>query len=409
MEIAELERWIELPEDDHHDFKEHWYHKGQKSEMIKDIFSFINTAHGDNCYLILGVSDDHQITGVEDDKINRLNQQQLLDFIRRLPISGEFVPNIKIDTMKINDHEIDIIEIIDTKNVPCFFSRRWNEKGIDGNYIYPGQVFARNKDTNTGRDATATFQEVKSLWEKHFRMNVPIQEGYSYVLSDTSNWSYIENEGYFFLYNLNPDFYMELADDEEERYKAEAFSIDQIRTKMSWRILKLKYRQISIKEYCVVWLDGGRFLVVAPPESVVSSQWHDLIPYYNFVEGTLEANVEKLFESGLPLYQEDYSRTHFYESVVWFNSEKEKSEVQEELSKHYEILKKLIDPSKEEIEQIRGRMGMDFKSTDSEMDDLNITYMLKEHKMGEIVNQFVSLYRIYGQFPEINDDFINNK
>lgn len=37
MDIEELKSWLSKPEDDHHDFKEHWYHKGQKPELVKDI------------------------------------------------------------------------------------------------------------------------------------------------------------------------------------------------------------------------------------------------------------------------------------------------------------------------------------------------------------------------------------
>ena len=88
MNTEELKIWLDKPEGDHHDFKEHWYHKGQKPELVKDIFSFVNTVHHDDCLLILGVNDQRKVTGVEDDENWRLNQQQLIDFMRKLPISG---------------------------------------------------------------------------------------------------------------------------------------------------------------------------------------------------------------------------------------------------------------------------------------------------------------------------------
>ena len=63
MDIEELKSWLSKPEDDHHDFKEHWYHKGQKPELVKDIFSFVNTAHHEDCLLIIGVNDQHKKIG----------------------------------------------------------------------------------------------------------------------------------------------------------------------------------------------------------------------------------------------------------------------------------------------------------------------------------------------------------
>ena len=57
MNTEELKIWLDKPEGDHHDFKEHWYHKGQKPELVQDIFSFVNTVHHDDCLLILGVNE----------------------------------------------------------------------------------------------------------------------------------------------------------------------------------------------------------------------------------------------------------------------------------------------------------------------------------------------------------------
>ena len=72
-------------EDEYHDFKEQWYSLNDKAELIKDIFSFVNTAHHKDCYLIMGVSDNHKTVGIENDE-NRLNTQKLTDFLHSLPV-----------------------------------------------------------------------------------------------------------------------------------------------------------------------------------------------------------------------------------------------------------------------------------------------------------------------------------
>lgn len=48
---------LTTPEDEYHDFKAQWYEQYTKSELIKDIFSFVNTSHHKDCYLIIGVND----------------------------------------------------------------------------------------------------------------------------------------------------------------------------------------------------------------------------------------------------------------------------------------------------------------------------------------------------------------
>ena len=169
MNTEELKIWLDKPEGDHHDFKEHWYHKGQKPELVKDIFSFVNTVHHDDCLLILGVNDQRKVTGVEDDENWRLNQQQLIDFMRKLPISGELIPRLGVETIHIGEHEVDVIRIFNSNNVPVFLGRKWNEKGLPNNVILPGQIFTREQDVNTARDSTADYHQVERLFKKHFR------------------------------------------------------------------------------------------------------------------------------------------------------------------------------------------------------------------------------------------------
>lgn len=312
MNTEELKIWLDKPEGDHHDFKEHWYHKGQKPELVKDIFSFVNTVHHDDCLLILGVNDQRKVTGVEDDENWRLNQQQLIDFMRKLPISGELIPRLGVETIHIGEHEVDVIRIFNSNNVPVFLGRKWNEKGLPNNVILPGQIFTREQDVNTARDSTADYHQVERLFKKHFRMDTPIEERYKYTLSDTSNWRYTEADGFVFQYSPNPDFYMVLCDDDEDRYKAEAYSLDQFRTKMSWQSLKIKFRQSTIDTLLVVWLDGGRLVVVKPDVGILRSDSSRPLSYYCLIENTIAGRVQNLFATGLPLTADPYSLKGLY-------------------------------------------------------------------------------------------------
>lgn len=159
-----LQKLINEPEDDHHDFKEKWYTTGtdnsEKSEMLKDIFSFTNTVHNEDCFLIFGIEDKtHKVVGVENDP-NRYNTQQINDWLRKLPIEPN-IPNVKIQTIKLEEHQIDIMIIKNTDNVPVFLSNICKGKGYGKHPIFPGQIFTRIEDTNTAIDSTARYNQVK--------------------------------------------------------------------------------------------------------------------------------------------------------------------------------------------------------------------------------------------------------
>lgn len=117
-------------EDEYHDFKEQWYSLNDKAELIKDIFSFVNTAHHKDCYLIMGVSDNHKAVGIENDE-NRLNTQKLTDFLHSLPIANSHTPKVKVESVTIKGHLIDIIIIKDTIDVPVYLEEDKRPMGLE--------------------------------------------------------------------------------------------------------------------------------------------------------------------------------------------------------------------------------------------------------------------------------------
>ena len=87
----------------------------EKSEMLKDIFSFTNIVHNEDCFLIFGIEDKtHKVVGVENDP-NRYNTQQITDWFIKLPIEP-ISPEIKLQTIKLEEHQIKVM-IINIANV----------------------------------------------------------------------------------------------------------------------------------------------------------------------------------------------------------------------------------------------------------------------------------------------------
>ncbi|WP_155287691.1 RNA-binding domain-containing protein [Lacticaseibacillus zhaodongensis] len=408
MDIQELWEWLDKPEDDRHDFKECWYKPGQTEEFVKDIFSFVNVTHHDDCFLIIGVTDQvHSVTGVENDP-NRMTQQNLIDFIHTLPIAGEYVPQLKLETVVWNNsHSVDVIRIVNTDNVPVFLNKRWNAIGnklnadatvkmgkiYTRNDIREEQVFAREGDVNTARDKNAEYHQIEQLWRKHFRIDQPIAERYKYVLSNTDNWSYYENEKTGFLYNLDPDFNMVIESDDDPVAEAESFSINFDDPRIEWETLNLKFRQITIARMQLASLDGARLTFVVP--KVTSPDGLEAKHFYRYyVEGTLEAAVQNLLcKHGLiPVSNADiitYNR-----SIVWFESDAEKDATNKKLAQDIYELDKSVETNAKEINSLLAHLKTRISETSQDVTETAADAFLRESNAGKYAKRLVAMARL---------------
>lgn len=246
MDINKLKKIIDsdVHENEYWDFKEKWYAK-KDNEIVRDIVSFANTAHHKDCYLIMGVSDNQEVIGVENDE-NRRNKKQLQDLLRKKPFAQSSYPQTNVGTFNIQRHELDVITIYDSDQVPFFLQKR--DKNLNA-----GAVYCRTNDSNTPRDSTATDREVELLWKKRFHEDMDIMDQFMHLMKDRNSWEYIENNEYNgFIYKKNPDFQIILKPGEKNNRDLEAYSINQFKIAMSYQWIQFRYRTVLIKE----WLGG---------------------------------------------------------------------------------------------------------------------------------------------------------
>lgn len=130
-----------IPECDWLDYKQQWY--DNKVELLRDVFSFVNTPHHRDCYIVFGIEDEtFKVIGVDDD-LNRKNTQNILDFLYSKELSTE-IPQIIVETFQIEDKLVDVLTVKNTTQVPIFLKRSFN----DGKKkCTPGQIFTRIGDT----------------------------------------------------------------------------------------------------------------------------------------------------------------------------------------------------------------------------------------------------------------------
>lgn len=358
--MKQIDKLLATPEDEYHDFKAQWYSKNDRTELIKDIFSFVNTAHHEDCYLIIGVSDDHKIIGVENDK-NRLNTQKLTDFLHSLPIANAHTPKVEVKPINMGKHIIDVLIIKETLDVPVYLDEDKQPKR-SSRPIHGGQIFARENDTNTAISESASDYLVERLWKKRFGLDLPIQQQYMSKLKDVNHWEYFETDKIGFLYNIDSDYCIFLEDDDEHRYRVESYALGQFRARMDWQKLVLKYRNRTISEFLVVSIDNAHFMTLTPSLGAIDPLSDDPLTFQYFLADTLEFSVERLFlslKSG-PTVPDGYQKFNLFQRIVIFKDKNQMDQVLKELSNQKEYIKQQCEPSQEEIDRCYSLLKEDF-------------------------------------------------
>lgn len=393
MKEEDLFKLIGTREDERHDFKGKWYssdeNNSKKAEMLKDIFSFVNTTRYEDCYLIFGVTDDtREIVGIENDE-NRYNTQQITDWLSSLPIEPE-APRVKVETISVKGHEVDVMIIKNTDRVPVFLRSGKKGKGFGNHPIGPGQVFTRKEDTNTSISGTTDYNQLTELFKKHLGLNLPIEKKFEKVLQDWKNWNYYEHsDGVGIQYSLDPDFKVVFVDRDADA-KAESFSLSQVRVDISWEIAQLRHRTDIIKEINVVNLDGARFKAVVPDiGSISNSNGKDLF-YDCYKVGSLKFKLEELINNMESAISPDCgSHNNFMESIVLYKDNEHQSEVEQYLSNIANVVNTSVEPDAEILSIYKSKLETDVPRGFVELSDLAIEQMAKRINLGKYIKNFM--------------------
>lgn len=393
MNEEDLFKLIETREDERHDFKEKWYSSNEsnskRAEMLKDIFSFVNTTHNEDCYLIFGVTDDtREIVGIENDE-NRYNTQQITDWLNSLPIEPE-APRVRVETLSVKGHEVDVMIIKDTDRVPVFLRSGKKGKGFGNHPIGPGQVFTRKEDTNTSISGTADYNQLTELFRKHLGLNLPIEKRFEKVLQDWKNWDYYEHsDGIGIRYSLDPDFRIVFVDSDSNA-KVEPFSLSQVRVDISWEIAQLKHKSDIIKEISIVNLDGARFKAVAPDIGSISNSYENGLFYYCYKVDSLKFKLEELINNmGSEISPNQGSLKNFMESIVLYNDNEHQSKVEQYLCSIANDVGTSAESDEEMLSIYRSKLETDVPRGSIELSDLAIDQMAKQVNVGRYIKDLM--------------------
>lgn len=144
-------------EKSNYDFKREWCTKGKDSDLLHDILCLANNIENVDAYLIVGVTDTYEVVGVADWR----KSNELFDFLRSKKFAGNNIPEIQLYKIYYKYHKIDVMVIRSSKKVPFFLAEKFKDIGT--------QIYTRVGDTNTPKNETANYNDIKSLWKIHFR------------------------------------------------------------------------------------------------------------------------------------------------------------------------------------------------------------------------------------------------
>ena len=189
------------------------------------------------------------------------------------------------------------------------------------------------------------------MFQKFNHTDLNIKEQYFHVLKDYKNWFFVENEdGRFFIYNPNPDFYIKLTDDDANRFKTMPYSLNQYQTNVDWQLVQLRYRHLTIIDFMALYLDQGNCLVPSPDLEDFECGYSDTIYYHCLYKNTLKYQLLKVFSSISGL--EKYPLDRFKNNIVIYDDKIELEKTHnliksnfstEEIMKQLEVTEKDFD------------------------------------------------------------------
>lgn len=311
-------------EGDYWDFKQEWHDK--QEDLIKDIICFCNTIHNKDCYLIFGVSDNYEITGMHK---QRRKQANILDILSKVKFSDVEHPVVEIRKIKFTEKEIDVLVIKNINKTPIYLVENYGK-------LKRGIIYSRNKDRNTPIDSNSDVMTIENLWKKRFGILKCGYEFYRENLDYYDRWQ--ENEvGYY--HKFMPEYKIEINYDELLEEHAPLY-FSYVMTNESTQTYSLKFYQNSteIKTFDLLSLDGGRLIIPYPMGStIINSSSQEKIYYKYYINNSILDKLRKFLFFKTENPDKYYSIIDLKKVILFFDSDEERLNFEEYVTDRIDI------------------------------------------------------------------------
>ena len=304
------------------DFKKE-YHKN-KAELLMDIICMANNQEDRDAYIIFGIEDKTmEVIGVENDP-NRKDLNQLSQFI-----SGKYfsiyTPEIDLQTIEIEGHQIDVLIIYNTNHTPYYLERDVKDQK---KIVHQGQIYVRLNDHKEGNgNQAAPYCCIEYLWKKRFGINLSIMERLNLLLEDISGWEIDWNTRRYAYHKSFPEFRIEQTSEFIEGWEPTAAFYTH--PDMHFVNLHIMYHNTIIYETELWALDNYRKLL---PKATIGSVDGILKSWYFYYDlSSIEGKLLTLFTRGSNNIS---SREPNYNQILLFDNMDDKKNYDEYFKKH---------------------------------------------------------------------------
>ena len=320
-------------EDDWWDFKRE--HHQDKAELVHDILCMANNRPRKDSYIIFGVDNEtFSVVGVEADTYRR-NQQGITDILRNITFVGSVRPRIEIQTITLDNHEIDVLIIKDSLEVPYYLEKEYQDKDVKnadgkkyGKIVKPYHIYTRVVDNNTAIDKQADINDVEFLWRKRFGIELPIMERLHILLSETDKWIFDWGNKKYCYHTDYPEFQIIQVDDVEQGwYPAAAFYAHPV---MHFARLNITYHSTVIYETELWVFDQLRKYL--PKAENYSIEQHANFWYTYYTLNSIEGRLLHIFTHG---NCDISSREPNYNQLLIFENDADKQNFDAYLLNHF--------------------------------------------------------------------------
>ena len=297
----------EKKETDEWDFKQEW---SDTQEVVKDIICFSNTTHDKDCYLIYGISNDYEITGM---KKERKKQSDIHDTIAKICFAAGVKPKIELETIIIQNKEVDVLIVKNIEKTPIYLEEPYSKLRV-------GYIYSRVGDRNTAYDKNSSSEIIEKLWKKRFKL---LKAPLDYMLDKLENiddWE-INDEGYYNKYK--PDYRIREVDKETNSIiRTDFYSYSVFNESTQYYTYDFFYKS-SLKKYRIVVLDSGRFSTPIPESEMLKIE-KEKIYYRYYVKRSPVWKIKEFLYNKSENLEKEQTKYDFEKVILIFESEKEK-------------------------------------------------------------------------------------
>lgn len=320
-------------EDDWWDFKREHHH--DKAKLVHDILCMANNRPRRDSYIIFGVDDNFSVVGIENDN-NRRNQQGITNILRNITFAGSIRPRIEMQTIDVENHEIDVLIIKDSHDVPYYLEKDYQDKSFKrvcddkhGITVKAYHIYTRVVDNNTPIDRQADLNDIEFLWRKRFGIELGIMERLNILLAETDNWVFDWGNKNYCYHICYPEFQIKQTEDMIEGWvPAAAFY-----THPDFHCAKLNimYHNTVIYETELWAFDNYRKFLPKAENSRVKDKGDFWYSYY--LLDSIEGKLLRIFTNG---NCNICSREQNCNQILIFENKNKKTDFELYLSEHFD-------------------------------------------------------------------------